>query len=134
MRQMLFAGLAALAALPAAALSPPAPGGLLDLETVMANPDWIGAAVESPYWSVDGRSLYYALKRDGSKVRDLYRVDVASGQSTRLDPAAVAQADGRAAVFDRAHRKAAFIAHGDVFLVDLASGRRTQITRTSDAE
>ncbi|WP_199100961.1 prolyl oligopeptidase family serine peptidase [Dyella sp. ASV21] len=133
MRRMLFAGLAALATLPAAALSPPASGGQLDLETIMANPDWIGAAVESPYWSVDGRSLYYALKRDGSKVRDLYRVDPSSGQSVRLDPAAVAQADGPA-VFDRAHRYAAFVRHGDVFLVELANGRRVQVTRSSEAE
>ncbi|RDI99051.1 S9 family peptidase [Dyella solisilvae] len=133
MRRMLFAGLAAFAALPAAALSPPSPGGQLDLETIMANPDWIGAAVESPYWSVDGQSLYYSLKRDGSKVRDLYRVDLASGQNTRLDPAAVAQADGPA-VYDRSHRRAAFIRHGDVFLVDLASGRRVQVTRSSEPE
>ncbi|WP_266180142.1 S9 family peptidase [Dyella humicola] len=133
MRRLLFAGLAALAALPAAALSPSAAGGKLDLETIMANPDWIGTAVESPYWSVDGRSVYYSLKRDGSKVRDLYRVDPASGQSTKLDAAAVAQADG-APVFDRAHRYAAFVRHGDVFLVDLASGRRVQVTRSTDEE
>ncbi|WP_243040500.1 S9 family peptidase [Dyella sedimenti] len=133
MRRLLFAGLAALVAVPAAALSPPSAGGQLDLETIMANPDWIGAAVESPYWSVDGRSLYYSLKRDGSKVRDLYRVDLASGQGTLLDPTAVAQADGPA-VFDRAHRYAAFVRHGDVFLADLASGHRVQVTRTTEPE
>lgn len=133
MRRMLFAGLAALAALPAAALSPAASGAPLDLETIMANPDWIGAAVESPYWSVDGRSLYYSLKQDGSKVRDLYRVDLASGQSVKLDPAAVAQADGPA-VFDRAHRHAAFVRHGDIFMIDLASGHRVQVTRSTEAE
>ncbi|MEO7052902.1 MAG: hypothetical protein ABI128_14670, partial [Rhodanobacter sp.] len=31
----------------------------LDMETIMANPDWVGHAVEEPYWSVDGRHLYY---------------------------------------------------------------------------
>ena len=59
----------------------------LDLQTIMADPDWMGQAVESPYWSADGRSLYYSLKRDGSTVHDLYRVDPASGQSTKLEPA-----------------------------------------------
>jgi len=133
MRRTLFAGLAALAALPAAALSPSAGGGQLDLETIMANPEWIGAAVEVPYWSVDGHSLYYALKRDGSKVRDVYRVDVANGESVKLDPAAMPQAQGPA-VFDRTHRYAAFVLHGDIFLTDVASGRRTQVTRTTEAE
>ncbi|MFC5742289.1 S9 family peptidase [Dyella tabacisoli] len=131
MRRMFVAGLAALVALPAASQSPITPS--LDLETVMAPPDWIGAAVTSPYWSVDGRSLYYSLKRDGSKVRDLYRVDPASGQSVKLDASAQAQADGPA-VFDRAHRYAAFVRHGDVFLVELAQGRRVQVTRTAEAE
>ena len=41
----------------------------LDMETIMANPDWVGHAVESPYWGVDGRSLYYSVQRDGMRVR-----------------------------------------------------------------
>jgi len=134
MRRLLLAGLIALSVMPAAILAAPASAPPpLDLETIMANPDWIGHPVESPYWSVDGRSIYYAVQRDGSPVRDLYRVDAASGRSVKLDPAAMAQADG-AAVYDRAHRHAAFILHGDVFVVDLASGRRTQVTRTPQRE
>ncbi|MEO8778995.1 MAG: prolyl oligopeptidase family serine peptidase [Rhodanobacter sp.] len=105
----------------------------LDMETIMANPDWVGHPVESPYWSVDGRKLYYSVQRDGSPVRDLYRVDPAGGKSEKLDPAATAAADGPA-VFDRAHRHAAFILHGDVFVVDLASGRRQQVTMTPQRE
>jgi dipeptidyl aminopeptidase/acylaminoacyl peptidase len=132
MRRLLPAALVAFTVLPLAAATVPL-AAPLDLETVMANPDWIGHAVESPYWSVDGRSLYYALKRDGSQVRDLFKLDPASGQSHRLDPPAMAQADGPP-VFDRAHRHAAFILHGDVFTVELASGRRVQVTRTSQDE
>jgi dipeptidyl aminopeptidase/acylaminoacyl peptidase len=134
MRRLLLAGLIAFAVLPAAALADTAPAaGPLDLETLMASPDWIGQAVESPYWSVDGRSLYYRVKRDGSPVRDLYRVDPAGGAAAKLDPAAMAQADGPA-VYDRAHAHAAFVRHGDVFLVDLAGGRRVQVTRTPQPE
>ncbi len=133
MRRLLLAGFVALV-LPmvAIAATPPATT-TLDLETIMANPDWIGQAVEAPYWSVDGSQLYYSLKRDGSPVRDLYRVDPASGQNTRLDAAAMAQAEGPA-VFDRTHRQAAFILHGDVFLRDLTSGKRVQVTRTPQKE
>lgn len=129
MRRLLLAGLIALTVLPAAAQTTPA-AQKLDLETIMAHPDWMGHAVEDPYWSVDGRSCYYRLKRDGSPVHDLYRVDLGSGTSTKLDAAATAQAEGPA-VYDRAHRNAAYIFHGDVFLVDLSSGRRTQVTRSA---
>lgn len=132
MRRVLLAGLIALCVVPAAAAAP-AVTSPLDMETIMANPDWIGQAVESPYWSIDGRSLYYSVKRDGSPVRDLYWIDQAGGQSVKLVPAAMAQAEGPA-VFDRAHRHAAFILHGDVFVVDVASGRRQQVTRTPQEE
>ncbi|HTH69003.1 MAG TPA: S9 family peptidase, partial [Rhodanobacter sp.] len=92
MRRLLLAGLVAFAVLPVAATTLPT-SKPLDMETIMANPDWIGQAVQNPYWSVDGRSLYYSLKRDGSPVLDLYRVDPASGHSVKLDPAAMAQAE-----------------------------------------
>jgi len=131
MHRPLLAGLAALTfASLAAHARTSAP---LDLATIMADPDWVGQAVENPYWSVDGRSLYYAVKRDGSALRDLYRVDVASGASVKLDAAARAQAAG-APVFDQAHRHAAYILHGDVFVEDIAAGQRWQVTRTPQDE
>ncbi|KQX97837.1 peptidase S9 [Rhodanobacter sp. Root480] len=132
MRRLLLAGLIAFTVLPLAA-TPPSTPQPLDLETIMANPDWVGQAVESPYWSVDGRSIYYAVKRDGSPVRDLYRVDAASGQGVKLDAAARAQAGGDP-VFDRRRQHAAYILHGDVFVVDVASGQRRQVTRTPQDE
>ncbi len=132
MRRLLLAGLAALLVVPAAAQTP-TPSAPLDLQTIMANPDWIGHPVESPYWSVDGKDLYYGLKRDGSDVRDRYRVSADGGAPVRLDPAQLGAADGPA-VYDRTHRHAAFVLHGDVFLVDLASGQRTQVTRTPQHE
>jgi dipeptidyl aminopeptidase/acylaminoacyl peptidase len=130
MRILPIAILAALVAAPAVAQT----AKPLDMETIMANPDWIGQAVEKPYWSVDGHSLYYQLKHDGSKVRDLYRVGADGGASTALDAAAVAAADGGPAVFDREHRRAAYIRHGDVFLRDLAGGRTVQVTRSTQEE
>ncbi len=138
MRRLLLAGLVGLVFPVVAAASTPSAAASsatapLDLETIMANPDWIGQAVERPYWSVDGKRLYYSLKRDGSPVRDLYRIDAANGQGAKLDAAAMAQAEGPA-VFDRAHGHAAFILHGDVFVQDVATGKRMQVTRTAQTE
>ncbi|HEX7113363.1 MAG TPA: S9 family peptidase, partial [Mizugakiibacter sp.] len=106
----------------------------LTLERIMADPDWIGPPVEQPYWSADGHSLYYQLKRSGSPVRDLYRVDVAGGAGGKVDDAALADADGGPVVFDRTHMRAAFVRHGDVFIRELASGRLLQVTRTPQRE
>jgi dipeptidyl aminopeptidase/acylaminoacyl peptidase len=137
MRRLLLAALVALFVTPAMATTPSVATSSnlrpLDMETIMGNPDWVGQAVVSPYWSVDGSHLYYEMKRNGSPVSDLYRVDPASGQNVKLDAAAMAAAEGPA-VFDRVNRHAAFVLHGDVFVKDLTNGRRTQVTLTDERE
>ncbi len=84
----------------------------LTLDQIMAEPDWIGAAVESPYWSADGASVYYSLKRDGSVVRDVHRVDPADGKDSVLSPAELAAIDGKEVAYDTDRRRARSCATG----------------------
>jgi dipeptidyl aminopeptidase/acylaminoacyl peptidase len=121
---------AAAFALPCAA--EPASAGL-SLEKIMADPDWIGPPVREPYWSADGRSVYYSLKRSGSPIVDLHRIELAGGKDQVIDAAAMAGADGPA-VYDRAGKRAAFVRNRDIFVRDLSNGRLIQITRTPQAE
>ncbi len=110
------------------------PAQAITLDQAMANPDWIGPAVEDPYWSVDGKSIYYSLKRKGSSVRDLHRIDPTSGNDTIIDPAMMANADGAHTVFSSDRRQAAFIRNGDVFVRTVATGDLRQITRSPEVE
>ena len=66
-----------------------APGTVqkLSLEQIMADPDWIGPPVEDAYWSVDGRDVYFKLKRKGASIRDLYRVAAGGGTPAKLSDA-----------------------------------------------
>ncbi|MBL8297128.1 MAG: S9 family peptidase [Rhodanobacteraceae bacterium] len=106
----------------------------LTLDQIMAEPDWIGAAVEAPYWSADGRAIYYSLKRAGSVVRDLHRLAPDDGKDSLLSPAEVATADGPDAVYDQDRRRAAFVRNGDIFVRELGSQRLIQITRSHEQE
>ncbi|HET7556766.1 MAG TPA: prolyl oligopeptidase family serine peptidase, partial [Rhodanobacteraceae bacterium] len=140
MRRIALAGLGfalTLAAAPVAFAQAPllptsptavAGSGPLTLEQIMADPDWIGPPVEDAYWSVDNGSVYFKLKRNGSQIRDLYRVDANGGTPVKLDDTQLAGADGYA-VFDRSRAHAAFLRHGDVFVRDLANGATRQLTR-----
>jgi dipeptidyl aminopeptidase/acylaminoacyl peptidase len=105
----------------------------ITLEKIMADPDWIGPPVRDAYWSADGAMVYYWLKRGGSPIVDLHRLDPASRKDQIVDAAAMAVADAPA-IYDRAGKRAAFVRNGDIFVRDLATGRLTQITRTSQTE
>ncbi|HSE11078.1 MAG TPA: prolyl oligopeptidase family serine peptidase [Rudaea sp.] len=124
--------------------SAPAQQAPLTLEQIMADPDWIAGQIEvpepfddrgvPPYFGVDGRSVYYRVKRSGSPIRDLHRIDLADGSDSAVDAAAMANADGAQTVFDASRHYAAFVRNGDVFLRELATARLIQITRTAQDE
>jgi len=85
--------------------------------------------VRDAYWSTDGRTVYYSLKRSGSPISDLHRIDPASSKDKVVDAAAMADADAPA-IYDRSGKRAAFIRNKDIFVRELAGARLTQITRT----
>ena len=95
----------------------------------MADPDWIGSPVKEPYWSANGRSIFYSLKRAGSPITDLHRMELAGGKDSIVDGAAMVDADAPA-TYDSSGKRAVFVRSGDIFVRDLSSGRLTQITRS----
>ncbi|HEY4574254.1 MAG TPA: DPP IV N-terminal domain-containing protein, partial [Thermoanaerobaculia bacterium] len=107
----------------------------LTLEQAMADQDWIGNLPENPYWSDDGRSIYYEREREGigRQRKDLYRVDLASGKVTLIEPAQRARADAPGERNLERTRKV-YLVDGDVFVKDLKTGAVRQITRTGEAE
>lgn len=134
-----IAAVAAFSLLMSAATSAQTAPAPLTLEQIMADPDWIAGQIQvpeefedgggAPYFSVDGKSVYYKLKRSGSPVYDLHRIDLADGKDATIDAAAMANADGSQTVYSADSIRAAFVRNGDVFLRDLRNGATTQVTR-----
>ncbi|MFL6198947.1 MAG: S9 family peptidase [Thermoanaerobaculia bacterium] len=117
---------------PAAAAA--AAAGEPTLETIMAHPDWIGNPPEDPYWSDDGRSVYYLRKRNGEEQKDLIRVDLESGLQTLVALGDRGKADAPGGDLSRDRRWKTYARQGDVFLKDLETGTIRQITRTEEEE
>jgi dipeptidyl aminopeptidase/acylaminoacyl peptidase len=133
------ASLCLLIALPAGAApaaNPAAAPPPLTLERIMADPDWLGNPPENAYWADDGRSLYYERERDGEgkNPKDLYRVDLAGGQTVRIEPADRGKVDAPGGDRSPDRKWKVYAREGDIFLKDLTTGAIRQITRTGEKE
>jgi dipeptidyl aminopeptidase/acylaminoacyl peptidase len=100
----------------------------------MADPDWIGNPPEKPYWADDGRAVYFERKRQGTELRDLYRLQL-DEVAPRLVPDTERGAAGAAGGdFTRDRKWKTYVREGDVFLKDLETGAVRQLTRTPEAK
>jgi dipeptidyl aminopeptidase/acylaminoacyl peptidase len=102
----------------------------LTMERIMADPDWIGPAVEQGWWSWDGNTAYFTRKREDSNLRDTYalRLD-GDAAPRRIEGADRADLDAAQPLLDAQRTRMAFIRNGDVFVRDLRNGALTQLTR-----
>ncbi len=123
----LSAGLA-----PARADRPGAPP--VTLEQIMADPDWIGNAPESPYWGDDGRAVYYRQKEQGSELRDLVRLDLATGTARVVPAPEKGAVDAPGGDWSRDRRLKVYAREGDLYLKDRTTGAVRQLTRTAEEE
>lgn len=106
----------------------------LTLEKVMANPDWIGNAPESPYWSDDGQSIYYRQKVKGHSERKLWRLDLANNNLEAISDAELFEIDSQGGDISPDNAKKIYNLRGDLYLKDLDSGNVRQLTKTQTNE
>ncbi len=104
------------------------------LKRIMADPDWIGQAVETPYWGDTGDKVYFRQKRAGEDIRDLHRLDLESGAKTVVAPGNESADSNLSRRYSRDHSKVVWIADGDVFVKRLSDNSVQQLTQTNAAE
>ncbi len=102
------------------------------LEQIMADPDWLGNQPENAYWGDDGRTVFFEQKRDGSKLRDLYSVDIRKGTTTRIAESDWSRFFRSSVVYSENGKLHAWTYSGDIYLSGLRSPR--QVTRTAAVE
>jgi dipeptidyl aminopeptidase/acylaminoacyl peptidase len=103
----------------------------LTLEQIMADPDWIGNAPEEPYWADDGQAVYYRRKQQGHELRDLYRLELASGKTRLIPFAEEGKVDVGGGALSHDRRNKVYVREGDVYVKDLGTGAIRQLTRTA---
>ncbi len=104
----------------------------LTMEQIMADPDWLGNAPERPFWGQASRSVYFEQKRNGSELRDLFVIDVASRSVDRVPESEWSHRFHSSIDYSKSGDRRAYVYSGDVFVADSDSVR--QITRTAAPE
>ena len=101
----------------------PAPAAGVTLEQIMADPDWIGRSPENAYWGDDNKTIYYSQKREGSPLRDLYAVEVATGAIRKVPDGELAGASAIGGDYNRGRTLHVFVHDDNVFVRDLRARR-----------
>src|ERR1051325_10134831 len=106
----------------------------LTLEQIMADPDWIGNAPESPFISANSQYVYYQRKEDGSDLRSLWRVSLAGGAPEKLSTAAMASAESSDRIVSGDHQRVAWLRGGNLYLASGGTSRQRSEEHTSELQ
>ncbi|MEE8118655.1 MAG: prolyl oligopeptidase family serine peptidase, partial [Gammaproteobacteria bacterium] len=118
---------------PVAADNSMTPSGI-SLELIMADPDWKGNDALNPYWSDDGKFVYYEQKRDDETFNDIYRVDVETGAISQIVTSELSSVDAPNGHYNADFTRKVTVRNGDIFIKDLASEKLLQVTRSAVSE
>jgi dipeptidyl aminopeptidase/acylaminoacyl peptidase len=106
----------------------------LSIEQFMQGERFVGYLPEAPRWSEDSRTIYFSWNPDMDTLRQLYKVSAKAGAS----PLPVSVEEERAlpgnGAYSRDYTRLVYEKNGDLFLLDIASGRARQITNTLGRE
>ncbi len=115
----------------------PAKNFEMTIDNIMRGPGLVGYEPTSVRWSPDGQKIYFRWKLASEPLKAELSTYVVNADGTGLkklseDEVKLLPPVGGDLSADK--KTAVFADSGDIFLYDLASGQRTQLTKTSDVE
>ena len=136
---VVFAGgwlpLAALAQSATPAAPAPGPLGPLTVEKIMREPaDWMGGLPSEAYWSEDGRRIYFQWNPDRARHDSLYETTPTGGTPRKVPLAVQRQLPPARGEYDQGYTRKVYELNGDIYLLDLKTGRIRRVTNTAERE
>ncbi|MDO6429824.1 prolyl oligopeptidase family serine peptidase [Flavitalea sp. BT771] len=111
------------------------PNEKLTVEKIMQDPKWIGTSPSDPYWSGDGKYLFFKWNPDRQLDDSLYYIT-----KENLHPQKASYALQQSAVpkeslsYNVARSACTYAREGDIFYTELKTHQEKRITRTADKE
>lgn len=128
MRSYLFMGL-----LLSASVANAQSAGELTVEKIMRDPRWIGTSPTGITWSPDSKKVYFNWNPDNAQSDSLYSISLKNLAPQKVSRNERISMPG-SALANRANTQAVYEKYGDLYLLDIASGKVRQITNTVGRE
>lgn len=106
----------------------------LTVEKIMRHPHWIGVAPSNPHWSEDGKQLFFNWNPDKNPGDSLYMITLANRTPQKVSPAMRRSLPSANGSYNRAHNRKVYEKAGDVFMLDISTGKIVQVTNTNERE
>lgn len=106
----------------------------LTVEKIMRDPKWMGTSPSNVFWSEDSKQVYFSWNPDNNVGDSLYSASVIAKTPQKIAPKMRRALPTGPGEYNKAHTKRVFERNGDIFLLDIASGKETQITNTAERE
>ena len=106
----------------------------LTVEKIMQDPKWLGTSPSNIHWSEDSKWIYFKWNPKGTTSDSLYKVSPKGGEPIKVsqkDRIVLPSKDGD---YTKDFMKKVYEKNGDIFLLNIKSDKRTQITKTITLE
>jgi dipeptidyl aminopeptidase/acylaminoacyl peptidase len=106
----------------------------LTVEKIMRDPKWIGVAPTNPFWSDDGKLLYFSWNPEKNKGDSLYFISQGNKTPQKVSATVRRSLPSANGIHNRARTKRLFERTGDILFLDVLTGSVNQLTNTVDRE
>ncbi|NUO79306.1 prolyl oligopeptidase family serine peptidase, partial [candidate division KSB1 bacterium] len=101
----------------------------LTVDAIMRDPKWLGAFPQTPFWSEDGKTLYFYWNPEGNPADSLYAVSRNGGAPHKISPQAQRRLPA-SGPYTRDYSKKVFERDGDIYILTIKTGEVLQVTNT----
>ncbi|MEO5910999.1 MAG: prolyl oligopeptidase family serine peptidase [Pelobium sp.] len=108
--------------------------GKLTVDKIMRDPVWMGTSPSGVQWSADSKTVYFQWNPEGASKSSWYYITTANTNPQKLSKEAEIALPSFRGAFNKAKTQKLYEKNGDIFLLDIKSGKSKQITNTLDRE
>lgn len=104
--------------------------GELTVDKIMRDPKWMGVAPSNPYWSVDGKTLYFNWNPENATADSLYKITLVNRVPQKVSKQERVGLHSRFGTYNKTYTKMVYEKNGDIYLLDIPTNKKIQLTNT----